>query len=78
MSAARSYPGDVKPAQPGVYRTTQPDGSQFFNYFDGCRWSWGRSSVGLALSERRHKMKHDEKGRLVAQWQVVPQAVVAA
>lgn len=35
------FSGDVKPVRVGVYRTKQPDGSLFFNKWDGKQWFYG-------------------------------------
>ncbi len=35
------FPGDVKPARPGVYETKEPDGTIWFNEFDGVDWFYG-------------------------------------
>lgn len=35
------FPGDVKPVRPGVYETKEPDGSIWFNEFDGFDWFYG-------------------------------------
>lgn len=35
------FPPDVKPVREGIYQTMEPDGSLFFNEFDGEDWMYG-------------------------------------
>jgi len=35
------FPADVKPVHVGLYQTQEPDGTLFFNLFDGKNWFYG-------------------------------------
>lgn len=39
------YPRTVRPVRPGVYETCEPDGSMWFNYFDGLCWHYGGAEL---------------------------------
>jgi hypothetical protein len=36
---------DTTPGQPGIYKTREPDESEWFNYFDGLEWHFGHGEV---------------------------------
>ncbi len=60
------FPGDIKPAYPGVYEIREPDNDKFYNYFDGENWHWGATDLDdVSVCDRMPKERQKE---LVVQW----------
>jgi hypothetical protein len=60
------FPGDVKPAYPGVYQTQEPDNYKYYNYFDGENWHWGDRV--LEDIEMNDPMSKEKQKKLVVKW----------
>jgi len=44
------YPANIKPVRKGVYQTMEPDGTMFFNLFDGENWHYGNFACEMPRS----------------------------
>lgn len=47
------FPAHVKPVRKGLYQTQQPDGTQFYNLFDGENWRYGNFACEMPKSRAR-------------------------
>lgn len=56
------FPAKVKPVRKGVYQTMEPDGTLFFNEFDGEDWMYGNVDCVKA------KCRQVLPTRLLKQW----------
>jgi hypothetical protein len=60
------FPGDIKPAYPGVYETREPDNDKFYNYFDGENWHWGEfNPIEAPMYD---PMPKEKQKKLVVKW----------
>ena len=60
------FPGNIKPAYPGVYETRETDNDKFYNYFDGENWYWGSKAPDEARKD--DPMAQEKQKELVVKW----------
>lgn len=56
------YPANIKPVRKGVYQTMEPDGTMFFNLFDGENWHYGNLACEMP------RLRCVLPARLLTQW----------
>jgi len=66
------FPAHIKPVRVGVYEIKEPDGTLFYNKWDGKNWHWGSKSK-YKSEQNIHPMNVADADRLIARWRGLSQ-----